>query len=266
MQISGPKPLPRAGPVHSGGCLALRSNAAAGRRGQSTSIPASPRPANGTSRRDTRSSPRPAARSPMPKAMTCNTGEAAKALSCRNSSPGAILTRRDDSLFVMAGPAVPGMTRFGLLRQILLQLQPAQLRLLQEARRNGGEFIAVILTAEQIKPLSRDQPKPGVAGKGDAARQIDRVVAPELGAVNIGVGDKRRAIALIAEAPDGAGVGGLELRQTDQGTGVDEVSNRVETLDCDTRVAGHHHPLPPPRAGRGMRGGLGARAWQHKDK
>src|SRR5258708_38786142 len=61
----------------------------------------------------------------MQKAMTCNSGVAAKALSCRNSSPGAILTRRDDSLFVMAGPAVPGMTRFGLLRQILLQLSAA---------------------------------------------------------------------------------------------------------------------------------------------
>src|SRR6266852_3666344 len=128
----------------------------------------------------------------------------------------------------------PGMTAYNLLRQILLQRRPAQLRLPQEPRRSGGERIAAILAAEQIKPLSRDQPKPGVAGKGDAARQIDRVVAPELGAVNIGVGDKRRAIALIAETPDGAGVGGLELGQTDQGTGVDEISNRVETLDRDT--------------------------------
>src|SRR5258708_12088034 len=44
----------------------------------------------------------------MQKAMTCNSGVAAKALSCRNSSPGAILTRLDDSLFVKAGlvPAI----------------------------------------------------------------------------------------------------------------------------------------------------------------
>ena len=48
------------------------------------------------------------------------------------------------------------------------------------------------------------------------------------------MGDKRRAIALVAEAPDGAGIGGLELRPTDQGTGVDEVSDRVETLDRHT--------------------------------
>src|SRR5438034_3230801 len=87
----------------------------------------------------------------------------------------------------------PDMTRSGLLRQILLQRRPAQLRLPQEPRRSGGERIAVVLAPEQIKPLSGDQPKPGVAGKSDAARQIDRVVAPELGAVNIGMGDKRRA-------------------------------------------------------------------------
>src|SRR5439155_9198854 len=105
-----------------------------------------------------------------------------------------------------SGPSdSPGMTRSGLLRQILLQRRPAQLRLPQEPRRSGGERIAVVLAAEQIKPLSGDQPEPGVAGKGDAARQIDRVVAPELGAVNIGMGNKRRAIALVAKAPDGAG-------------------------------------------------------------
>src|SRR5258707_13410163 len=96
------------GPARAGRCLAPGSNSAAGGGGQPTSTPASPRPVNGTSRPDTRSSPRPAARSPMQKAMTCNSGVAAKALSCRNSSPGAILTRRDDSLFVKAGlvPAI----------------------------------------------------------------------------------------------------------------------------------------------------------------
>src|SRR5712671_4482357 len=160
----------------------------------------------------------------------------------------------------------PGVTSFALLRQVLLQSRPAQLRLLQEARRSGGECIAVVLAAEQIKPLPRDQPKPGVAGKGDAARQIDRVVASKLGAVNIGMGDKRRTIALVAEAPDRAGVGGLELRQTDQGTGVDEVSDRVETLDRDTRVAVHDHPFRRRGAGRELREGLRAEACQQKEK
>src|SRR6476659_2488398 len=160
----------------------------------------------------------------------------------------------------------PGVKSFALLRQVLLQGRPAQLRLVQEARRGGGKCIAVVLAAEQIKPLSRDQPKQGIAGKGVAARQIGRVVAPKLGAVNVGRGDKRRAIALIAEAPDGAGVGGLELRETGQGTGVDEVSDRVETFDRDTRVAVHDHPLRRRGAGRELREGLRAEACQQKEK
>ena len=137
-----------------------------------------------------------------------------------------------------------------LLRQILLQLRPAQVRLPQEARGIGGKGIAVFLAAEQIKPLSRDQPEPGVAGKGDAARQIDRVVAAELGAVNIGMGDKRSAIALVAETPDRAGFGGLEVRQTDHGAGVGEIGDGVETLDGQTGVAVHDHPLGGRGPGR----------------
>ena len=75
---------------------------------------------------------------------------------------------------------------------------------MQDVRGIGAEGVAGLLAAEQIKPLSRDQPEPGIAGHGDAAGQIDRVVATELGAVNIGMGDKGRAIAFIAETPDRA--------------------------------------------------------------
>src|SRR5260370_15686158 len=49
------------------------------------------------SRRDTPSSLRPAAGSRMHKAPTCSSAEGEKALSCRNSSPGAIPTRCGDS-------------------------------------------------------------------------------------------------------------------------------------------------------------------------
>src|SRR5258708_20311880 len=129
-----------------------------------------------------------------------------------SSRPSRSLSRQESKTW-MPG-TTPGVTSFALLRQVLLQSRPAQLRLLQEARRSGGECIAVVLAAEQIKPLPRDQPKPGVAGKGDAARQIDRVVASKLGAVNIGMGDKRRTIAIVAEAPDRAGVAGLQLLHT----------------------------------------------------
>ena len=88
---------------------------------------------------------------------------------------------------------------------------------LQHARRIGGKGVAVLLAAEQIKPLARDQPEPGVAGNRDAARQIDRVVAAELGTVNLRMGDKGGAVALVAETPDRAGLGGLELRQAELG-------------------------------------------------
>ena len=77
-----------------------------------------------------------------------------------------------------------------------------------EAFRIGGEGIPVFLAAEQIKPLSSDQPEPGVTAIGDAAREIDRVVASELGPVNIRMGNKRSAIALVAEAPDRPGFRG----------------------------------------------------------
>ena len=81
----------------------------------------------------------------------------------------------------------------------------------QEARGIGGEGVAVLLAAEQIEPLSRDQPEPGVAGHGDAARHVDRVVAAELRAVDIGMGDEGGAVALVVETPDRPGLGGLEL-------------------------------------------------------
>jgi len=220
-------------------------------------IPASRRPANGMSRQDTPSSPPRAERSRMRKAVTCNSAKPAKASSCRNSSPGVIPRRCFSGESVTAGRigdanpefrdsrcAIahlrscpldhPGMTACNSLHQTLLQRRPAQFCLPQEALRSGGERIPVFLAAEQIKPLPRDQPEPRVAGESDPPRQVDRVVAPELGPINMRIGDKRSAIALIAETPDRAGFGSLEVRQTDEGVGVDEVSDRVETLDRDT--------------------------------
>ena len=113
----------------------------------------------------------------------------------------------------------------------------------QVTLRIGGKGIAVFLAAEQIEPLSRDQPEPGITGIGDAARQIDRVVAAELGPVDIRMGDKGRAIALVAEAPDRAGLRGLELRQPHFGSGIDEIGDRVEPLDGEAGVAVDDDPL-----------------------
>src|ERR1700676_1001101 len=155
----------------------------------------------------------------------------------------------------------PGMTARNLLRQTLLQPWPARIRVPLQALRIGGKGVAVLLAAEQIEPLSRNQPEPGVARNGSAASQIDRLVAAELGAVNIGMGDKGGAVALVAETRDRAGVGGLEARQTDLRAGIDKIGDGVKTLDRQTGIAVHHHPF----GGRGPRR-IGPRAQPRQSK
>jgi hypothetical protein len=130
----------------------------------------------------------------------------------------------------------------------------------QRARRIGGKGIAVVLAAEQIKPLPRNQPEPGVTGDGNAARQIDRVVAAEPRTVDIGMGDKGGAIALVAETPDRAGRGGLEVRQTDRGASIDEIGHGVKALDRQTGVTVDDHPLGGGGTGRMRKAGLRGKA------
>ena len=127
-------------------------------------------------------------------------------------------------------------------RQILLQGRPARIRFAQDARGIGGEGVAGLVAAEQIKPLSRNQPEPGVAGHRDAAGQIDRVVAAELGTVNFRMGDKGRPIAFIAEAPDRARGRRLEVLQAEFGLRVDEIGDGVIPLDGQAGDSGS----PPP--------------------
>ena len=94
---------------------------------------------------------------------------------------------------------------------------------------------------------------------------IDRVVAAELGPVNIGMGDKGGAIALVAETPDRPGLGRLEIRQADHGAGVGEIGDRVETLDGQTGVTVDDHPLGGRGLGRepeGQRPGRQGRSMQ----
>jgi hypothetical protein len=153
-----------------------------------------------------------------------------------------------------------------LLSQTLLQHRPAQGRLPQELLGIGGKGVPVLLAAEQIKPLSRDQPKPRVTGDDDAAGQIDRVVTAELGAVNIGMGDKRRAIALVAETPDGAGLGSLEVLQAYFRTGVDKIGDGVVTLDGETREAVQDHPLGGGPLGRAPGNAQCGKAGQQNDQ
>ena len=150
-----------------------------------------------------------------------------------------------EAVVAQAGPALPGIP------QITLRID--------------DEGSAVLLAAEQVKPLSFDQPEPGITAVGDAPRQIDRVVAAELGPVNIRMGHKGSAIALVAEAPDRAGLRRLELRQSRCGAGIDEIGDRVETLDGKTGVPVDDDPLGRRGMGRQRQKDLGNRRCPYRD-
>ena len=185
MATAGPRPSSRRDRARSARRSARRSNSAGWRKAAPTSIPAL-RP---TSRMGYRRGPRawsrrPAARSRTRKARRLRFGEATRRLSsCRNSSPGAI----------RAAARAAAMTRCCLLRQAAARA-PASAASPHRRKRVGigGEGVAVCLAAEQIKPLSGDHPEPRVAGDGDAAGQIDRVIAAELRSIDLGMGDKGR--------------------------------------------------------------------------
>ena len=86
-------------------------------------------------------------------------------------------------------------------------------------------------------------PEPGVAGKGHAARHVDRVITAELRAIDVGMGDKGGAVALIVETPDRSGFGRLEVGQPEHRMAVDEIGDGVETFDRKPREAVDHHPF-----------------------
>src|SRR5438477_190424 len=78
---------------------------------------------------------------------------------------------------------------------------------------------------------------------GHAASQIDRIIAAELGAVDLGMGDEGGAVAFVAEAPDRARSRGLEVRQTLDRDRIGEIGHGIETLDREPRIAVDHHPF-----------------------
>ncbi len=148
-------------------------------------------------------------------------------------------------------------SRRTLLSQALLQLRPARTRPLQERPGIGGKSIAVGFQAKQIEPFVRDHPEPGIAGKGDAARDIDRVVAAELGTVNLRMSDERCAIALVVKPPDRSRLRGFEVRRSRYRTAVDEIGDGVESLDRKSAETVDDHPFGG--------GGTGRESWRAKN-
>src|SRR5882757_8304017 len=165
-------------------------------------------------------SPPPAEGSPIQTAQRCISASVPRILSFRNSSPGAIPPRSVEQ----------GRVARSLLRETLFQHRPAPLRALEEAGRIGGKGIAAFFPPEQIKPLSGDDPETRIAGIGHTASEIGRIIAAELRTVDFRMGDKGGAVALIAEAPDRAGLRGLELGHTLDRGGIGEIGDGVEAL------------------------------------
>ncbi len=83
-----------------------------------------------------------------------------------------------------------------LFRQALLQARPTRDRMAQHRSGVCRKGIPVLLAAEQIEPLSRHQPEPRVSGNRHATGQIDRVVAAELGPVNLRMGDEKTGLSI----------------------------------------------------------------------
>jgi hypothetical protein len=163
---------------------------------------------------------------------------------CPNSSPGAIRPLRADSAKVAdEGSLDFSGARSRLLRQFLFQGRPARIRFPQTGLRIGRKSLAVFLKPKQIEPLTGDQPKSGVTRHGNAARQVDGVIAAKLWRVNFRMGFEGDQVALITKTPNRPGLGSLELWNARHWTGVDEIGDRVKTLDGKTSVAVHYHPL-----------------------
>ena len=129
------------------------------------------------------------------------------------------------------------------MREALLDRGPAGRRVFQETLGIGREGIAVFLAAEQIEPLAGDHPKSRVTRISHPSPQIDRIVTAKLRGVDLGMGHERGAVALVAEAPDGAGLGGLEIGDALGRLGIGKIGDRIEPLDREAGIAVDHHPL-----------------------
>src|ERR1700753_3203702 len=168
----------------------------------------------------------------MAMARVCDSAMGARISSCRTSSPGG-----DPAAEVFDG----WLRR--LLRQALPDFRPAKVGPPQDVGGVGGKGGAGFLAAEQIEPLSGDQPEIRIAGYRDAPRHIDRIIAAELRSVDFRMGNERSAIAFIVETPDDAGLESLEFLRAEHGLAIGEIGDRVKPLDGKTGESIQDHPF-----------------------
>ena len=182
---------------------------------------------------------------------SCISASGARISSCRNSSPGAIRRRLPD---------------YGA-SSLLEGRRPARPRHCPRNRWGSAAKVgAVLLAAEQIEPLARHHPEPGITPGGNAPRQIDRVVAAEPGPVDFRMGHKGGAVALVAKTPDGARLGGLVIGQAADGALVGKIGDRVIPLDRETRIAVHDQPLGGRGPGGPIQPGRAEKGRQQRNK
>ena len=103
---------------------------------------------------------------------------------------------------------------------------------------------------EEIEPLVEHDPQRRDSRRRDAARDADRIVAAVARHIDVRVGREGRAVALIVEAPDRAGVAVLEFRPARDRLAVGEIGDRIDAVDREPGVAVDHDAL----GGRGARG------------
>src|SRR5690242_7797629 len=100
-----------------------------------------------------------------------------------------------------------------LLRQRFHQAGPVSDSFRQKLLRRRRKSVPAVRAAEQVEPLPVDQPVLRTAGKRHAAGDVDRIIAAELGAVDLWSGAEDGAVALVAKTPDHAGRAELESGQ-----------------------------------------------------
>ena len=200
---------------------ARRSNSAGWRKARPISIPGCRRPANGMSRRAMRWSPPPAAR-----------------ITDANGAALHFGAGREDFI-------VPEFIAWGdpqrqadliLLRQALLERGPAGVGVSAGSaadRRRRRRGFPRGRTDRAAGP--RSARTAGYRHTVTPRAKIDRIVAAELRAVDLGMGDKGGAVALVAEAPDRAGLGGLEVGRPLRRPGIGEIGDGIEPLDRQAR-------------------------------
>ena len=86
---------------------------------------------------------------------------------------------------------------------------------------------------EQVDAVLAAQPQLRIAGARDAARDAERIVAPETRHVDVRIGREGRPVALVAEAPGHAREAVFDLGAAELRLAFGEICDRIEAIERD---------------------------------